>query len=371
VSTPSVIVIGAGVVGCAVAHELAASGARVQVFDPRAPGQGATRASAGVLAPYIEGHGSAALRTLGRRSMDTFDGFVAAARDGSGIDIPYERRGTIEVALGGADVDRLVAASDALWRQGVEARWVPPVAFEDHEPNLSPAAIGALLIPTHGFVGVTALTSALAIAAERHGARIKTGVGAIRVHPMPGGRVGVDAGGAVWDADRVVLCAGTWSGQVTVEGADPVPVRPVRGQLLQLQTAPGTVRHVVWGPTGYMVPWPDGTVLVGATSEDVGFDERCTDEGIAELRAMAAALVPALADAPLVEARAGLRPAGLDDLPVIGPSASVPGLVYATAHYRNGVLLAPLTATLVKGLVFGHAPDPDLDKVRPVRCGRL
>lgn len=368
---PSVIVVGAGVIGCAVAHRLAAAGARVQVLETRSPGQGATRASAGVLAPYIEGHGSEALRALGRRSLDAYDAFVEGVRADSGRDIVYERRGTLEVALSEGDVNRLVTASDALWRDGVEARWVPPLSFEDYEPRLAPSAVGGLLIPQHGYVGVTSLTTALAAAAERHGARFKPATSAIRIHAMPGGRVGVDTSSASWDADRVVLAAGTWSGHVTVDGADPVPVRPVRGQLLQLQTAPGTLRHVVWGPAGYLVPWPDGTVLVGATSEDVGFDEACTEDGVRGLREMAAALVPALADAPLTEARAGLRPSGPDDLPLLGPSTAVPGVIYATAHYRNGVLLTPLTAMLVSDLVFGRAADPDLAWLRPSRCGSL
>ena len=369
--TPSVIVVGAGVVGCAVAHRLASTGARVQVLETRSPGLGATRASAGVLAPYIEGHGSDALRALGRRSLDLYDAFVEQARVESGHAITYERRGTLEVALTESDVTRLVAASDVLWRQGVEARWVPPLAFEDYEPHLSPSAAGALLIPQHGLIGVSALTLALAAAAERHGARFKSLTSAIRIHAMPGGRVGVETTSASWDADRVVLAAGTWSGHITVDGADRVPVRPVRGQLLQLRTEPGTLGHVVWGSAGYLVPWPDGTVLVGATSEDAGFDETCTDEGISGLRKMAAALVPALADAPMTEARAGLRPAGPDDLPLVGPSAAVPGVIYATAHYRNGVLLAPLTAGLVSDLVFGRPADPDLAWLRPSRCGNL
>ena len=371
VVAPSVLVVGAGVIGCAVAHELAERGARVQVIDARQPGQGATRASAGVLAPYIEGHQSASLRELGCRSLDLYDTFVERARAASGLDIVYLRNGTIELALTDGEVDRLSALSVALWKEGIEARWVPPLAFEDNEPLLSPTALGALLVMPHGFVGVTSLTLALAASAERCGARFKNETGAIRIHPMPAGRVGVETASASWDADRVVLAAGSWSSQITVEGADPVPVVPVRGQLVELQTEPGALRHVVWGSQGYLVPWPDGTVLVGATSEDVGFDESTTDEGIRGLREMAASLVPALADAPMIGARAGLRPRGPDDLPLVGPSSVVPGLIHASAHFRNGVLLAPLTAALVRQLVFDKGTDPALRWLDPSRCGRL
>ncbi|MGH9384651.1 MAG: FAD-dependent oxidoreductase, partial [Vicinamibacterales bacterium] len=219
------------------------------------------------------------------------------------------------------------------------------------------------------FVGVTALTNALIAGAERHGARVKTETGAIRVHRMPAARIGVQTSEASWDADRVVLAAGSWSSQIDVEGASPAPVQPIRGQLLQLKTEPGVLRHVIWNAAGYLVPWPDGTVLVGATVEDVGFDEATTDEAIRGLREIAARLVPSLADATMTDARAGLRPRGPDDLPLVGGSATLPGLIYATGHYRNGVLLAPLTAQLVKQLVLDRGVDPALRQLAPARAG--
>ena len=365
------IVVGAGIIGCTVAHELAAAGARVQVIDARRPGQGATRASAGILAPYIEGHDLSALRTLGARSLELFDPFIVRLRRDSGRDVVYQRNGTFELALSDADVDRLSAISAALSKEGIKNRWIPPHAFEDCEPFANAGAKGALLITTHGFVGVTALTLAAAAAAERFGATFTVETGAIRIHPAAGGSVRVASASSSWDADRVVLAAGSWSSQITVEGADEVPVKPVRGQLIQLKTTAGTFKHVVWGPDGYFVPWPDGSVLVGSTVEDVGFDENYTDEGVAKLRNAAAALAPSLADAPMMEVRTGLRPRGPDDLPILGPSSAVPGLIYATAHYRNGVLLSPLTAQLVKNLVFDGGADPALGDLAPARHGHL
>ena len=369
--SPSVIVVGAGIIGCTVAHELAAAGARVQVIDARRPGQGATRASAGILAPYIEGDHLTALRTLGGRSLGLFDAFIDRARRDSGQAVTYQRNGTFELAFSDGDVDRLNALSAALRKEGIEARWVPPQSFEDHEPLANAAARGALLITPHGFVGVTSLTLASAAAAERFGATFKVETGAIWIHHMPAGRVGVDTMSSSWDADRVVLAAGSWSSQITVEGADTVPVKPVRGQLIQLATTAGAIQHVVWGPDGYLVPWPDGSVLVGSTVEDVGFDENHTEEGLTQLRNAAAGLVPSLADAPMMEVRTGLRPRGPDDLPILGLSMAVPGLIYATAHYRNGVLLAPITAQLVTDLVFDRGTDPALRDLSPARHGRL
>ena len=343
----------------------------MQVIDLRQPGQGATRASAGVLAPFIEGHHHTPLRNLGRRSLDLYDAFIARVRADSGREVLYQRNGTFEVAFDDEEVGRLTEMSGALYQDGIEARWVPPLQFADHEPLIAPTALGALIVPDQGFVGVTSLTLALAAAADRHGARFKTETGAIRIHAMPAGRVGVETPSYSWDADRVVLAAGSWSSQITVEGTDPVPVKPIRGQLLQLQLEPGALRHIIWGSRGYLVPWPDGTVLVGATAEDVGFDEDFTDEGVRGLRAAAASLVPALATAPQTSVRVGLRPRGPDDLPMIGPSTCVPGLVYATAHYRNGVLLAPLTAALVRELVFNQPSDPALVPLAPSRHGNF
>lgn len=370
-SSPSVLVIGAGIVGCTVAHQLARSGARVQVIEMRQPGQGATRASAGILAPYIEGHESAALRSLGGRSLDLYDDFVARLITDSGHDVIYQRNGTFEMAMDAAGVERLRGLLSALPKEGVAARWVTPREFADYEPLASPAALGALWIATHGFVGVTSVTLASAAAAQKFGARFTNETGAIRIFSSADGRVGVEAGGATLNADRVVLAAGSWSSQVTVDGAAPVPVRPIRGQLIQLQAEPGAMQRVIWGPHGYLVPWPDGSVLVGSTVEDVGFDERHTEEGVRSLRAAAASLVPSLANAPMLGVRTGLRPRGPDDLPILGRSAVVPGLIYATAHYRNGVMLTPLTVQLVHDLVFDKGSDRALRDLDPARHGRL
>ncbi len=158
---------------------------------------------------------------------------------------------------------------------------------------------------------------------------------------------------------------------VTIQDADCVPVKPIRGQLIQLRAEAGAIHRVIWGPDGYLVPWPDGAVLVGSTVEDVGFDEGHTDEAVARLKAAAASLVPSLASAEITSIRTGLRPKGPDDVPLLGPSTAVPGLVYATAHYRNGVMFAPLTVKLVSDLVFDRAGDPALRDLDPGRHGKL
>lgn len=368
---PEVIVIGAGIVGCTVAYELAKSGAPVHVIETRAPGQGATRASAGILAPHIEGHGSDLLRNLGKRSLELYDAFMTRLRRDSGRDVFYQRNGTFELAFSHADVIRLGDLSHTIRKEGIAASWITPAHFADLEPLASPSARGALLIPTHGFVGVTSMTLAAAAAAEESGARITVATGAITIHALPGDRVGVQTSSSMLEADRAVLAAGSWSSAITVDGADPVPVKPIRGQLIQLQAEPGAIRRVIWGPDGYLVPWPDGSILVGSTVEDVGFDEAHTLEAVEQLRAVATSLVPALAAVEMTGVRTGLRPRGPDDVPILGRSTAVPGLIYATAHYRNGVLLTPLTLQLVRDLVFDRPADPALRDLDPARAGRL
>jgi glycine oxidase len=365
-----VIVIGAGVIGCAVAFELAEAGARVRVIDARTPGAGASQASAGVLAPYIEGHGSPRLRALGRRSLDLYASWVERVVAASGQPVEFDRIGTLEVVNSPDDRLRFDRAAEDLSGAGIETHWIAGTRLAELEPNLAPHIVGGRQIPLHAAVHVPALTAALAAAAARRGVEVSTGTPVSRL-TQDGDAVAVHTADAVIRARHAVMAAGTWAPSLVPPGSGALPVRPVRGQLLHLAAPPRTIRHVVWGADVYLVPWRDGTVFVGATSEDVGFDERNTAAGVAGLLDAAIALVPALAGATFVEARRGLRPASTDDLPFVGRSAVLPGLIYACGHYRNGALLAPLTAELVGRLVAGDDRDDALQTLAPSRAGRL
>jgi glycine oxidase len=179
----------------------------------------------------------------------------------------------------------------------------------------------------------------------------------------------VRTAGGVIESDVVIVAAGSWSSSLDGASAVPDAVKPIRGQLLQLRFAEPTLSTVVWGTACYLVPWQDGNVLVGATVEDVGFDEAVTAGGIRQLLDSGERLVPALRSAAFTEARAGLRPASSDELPIIGPSATARGVFYATGHYRNGVLLAPLTAALIADLLINGHRRSELEPVRPDRFG--
>jgi glycine oxidase len=370
---PDVIIIGAGVIGCACAFELASAGARVTVHDLRQIGAGASQASAGVLAPYIEGHEAGPLRALGRRSLDQFDGFVQRVMASSGRTIQYTRGGTLEIALESEHASNLRLSGTALEKQGVAAHWIDSRDLRDVEPLVAADALGGLLIDMHGFVGVPEFTDALAAGAMRAGARFAPDSRVVSVAPTTDRRVVVTTENGPSVSDCAILAAGSWAGQVRIEGvAEPVAVRPVRGQLLHLAwptTQP--LRHVLWGTDCYIVPWLNGRVLVGATVEDAGFDERATAAGVRDLLEAGCALVPQLWQATFEDVRVGLRPGSPDGLPIVGRSEAVPGLIYATGHYRNGVLLTPLTAALVKSLVMGEDADSELDALRPSRLGRL
>jgi glycine oxidase len=366
-----VVVIGAGIIGCAVAYELARRGATVDVVDDRPIGMGATQASAGVLAPYIEAREGSALLDLTVRSLALFDRFVEQVRDSSGLPVTYSRSGTFEVATTPEALARLEAAARVLSRCGVVAELCDEAGARREEPHLTAGALGGLLVRAHGFVGAAALTEALAAAARRHGARFRQGGRAGRITQV-GGDLTVDTAAGSVSGRGVVLAAGCWSGQVAVAGRPAaLPVRPVRGQLLQLTWSGPPIQRVLWGDRCYLVPWDDGTLLVGATVEDTGFDERTTVAGVRNLLDAACELVPHAWTAGFSGARAGLRPATPDEVPVIGASTILPNLVYATGHYRNGILLSPLTASLVADLVLERRADPLLAATQPERFGAL
>lgn len=365
------MIVGAGVVGCAVAYELARRGASVTVVDDRPTGMGATQASAGMLAPFNEAGEGGALLELTVRSLGLFDDFVARVSSDTGLSVNYHRTGTLEVALAPDALDRLAALGDTLAARNIEAEWLNASGVRAREPGVSSSAIGGLLIPTHGFVGAVELTRALEAAARRHGARAVEH-GHVRRLSHRHGELLLETDRGSLRGDAVVIAAGSWTGQIEIEGATArPPVKPVRGQLLQLGWTGRPLERTTWGERCYMVPWPDRTVLVGATVEDAGFDERTTVDGVRQLIDAACELVPDSRQASMIAAKAGLRPETPDRLPMVGWSRAAPGLMYATGHYRNGILLAPLTAQLVANAIIDGQRDPVLEWTSPARFGNV
>jgi glycine oxidase len=364
-------VVGAGIIGCAVAYELARRGVAVQIVDDRPAGAGATQASAGVLAPFIEARHGGPLAELTARGLDVFDRFVSSAAAAAGAPIAYQRTGTLDAALDDASLAIYVQTASVLAAKGIAAELLDARAVRAEEPHLSASAVGGLLIPCHGYVAAGELTRALAAAAARHGAQLVER-GRVRRISASGSELLLETGGGPLRGRAAVIAAGSWASQLDVGGAAiRVPVKPIRGQLVQLAWSGPPLRRVVWGERCYVVPWQDGTVLVGATVEDAGFDERTTVAGVSDLLEAACELLPHAWTASFAAARVGLRPGTPDELPIIGRSAVLPNVIYATGHYRNGVLLSGLTAQLVADLLLDDAGDPLLALTRPDRFGRM
>jgi len=341
-----VVVVGAGIIGCAVAREVARRGAKTVVLEARTIGAGATQASAGVLAPFIEAPSDGPLHALTVESLSMYDEFIASVARDAHVAVEYRRCGTLEVAHDPTATEHLKNLAHWVASKGLEVRWLGPTEVNRLEPALGTTS-GGLLVPSHGYVHATSLTNALAESAQRHGADVRTGTHVDSISATDR-EAEVRAGRDVYRATMVVLAAGSWSSTL----APDADVSPVRGQLLRVRWDRPQIQRIVWSERCYLVPWTDGTLLIGATVEQVGFDERVTGGGVRSLLNAASEVLPAIADATFIDARVGLRPATTSGLPLIARSTRYPALVYATGHFRNGILLAPLTAKRVADLVM-------------------
>jgi glycine oxidase len=360
-----ITIAGAGVVGCAIACELARRGASVRVIDPRGAGQGASQASAGILAPVIEGHSEALLRLL-RCAMTLYDGFVSRLTEAGAV-IEYARAGTLQIAVDEEQARALARAADSLLALRLPYELLSGAETRRTEPAVTPDAVAGLVVHGDGYVVVGALVAGLVRAARALGVEFATNrVVAVHGH---GGGVSVEADTHTFDSDAAIVAAGCWQADVIGGGLRPAAVRPIRGQILRLRSSARIAGRVIWGRRCYVVPWQDGSALVGATVEDAGFDERPTAGGVRELLNAGVGLVPSLEGASFEEVRVGLRPMASDELPIIGASSHEPHVFHASGHYRNGVLLSPLTAALVADLVLEGREREELTLTRPGRLG--
>lgn len=355
-SFPRVAVIGAGVIGLGIAWRLAQRGAIVTVFDKDLAGQGASHAAAGMLAACIEAEpGEEALVALGRRSQRLWPAFAAELKDVSGVDVDLRQEGTLYVALTADDQARLTHDLGFHKSLGLPVEWISAAAARKREPHLGGRLTGALFSPEDHQVENRKLAQALRLSAERAGVTIRENCPVARVLLADDRARGVVLeGGDTVEADAVVLAAGAWSRQIEgVPAALRPPVRPLKGQMIALRMEPAAplVTHVIWGPNIYIVPRNDGRLLLGATVEEKGFDATLTAGGVLALLEAAWRVIPAIEELPIAEMWVGHRPGSRDDAPILGPSA-VPGLAYATGHHRNGILLTPVSADAVAGLVL-------------------
>jgi glycine oxidase len=350
VKNPDVIVVGAGVIGCACARLLARGGARVLALDRGMPGAEASNAAAGMLAPLGEPHPPGPFFDALRESAAMFPELSRALFEETGIDVEYRRDGLLEVAFDDAGERALRDRTREIAARGLAVEAWSPAAVREHEPAVAEDVRFGMFLPDDHRIDNAKLVQALWRSAADAGAEFRFGAPVTRLLDMPNG---VEVGAERIEAREVVLAAGAWSATIAGGPASAGRVRPARGQMVCVATPRRLLRRPVESMHAYLVPREDGRVLIGATVEDVGFDASVTAAAVRDLLAAATRIVPAISACRFREAWAGLRPRSSDDRPWIERVRA--GLVVATGHFRNGIVLAPITASIVAELIAGNA----------------
>jgi glycine oxidase len=369
---PTIAIVGAGVIGLGIGWRLAQRNARVTIFDKAEAGAGASFAAAGMLGICAEAEpGEEALVGLGRISQSLWPDFAVELEGSSGQTVDRRADGTLLVALTADDQARICHHLAFQQSLRLPVEWISAREVREREPHLASGVAGAVFSPEDHQVDNRKLASALARAARRSGATIREHCAVRRILQGANRVIGVELNdGSHMRADIVVVAAGAWSRGIAglPAGLRP-PVRPVKGQMLavQMDAAAPLLRHVVRAPNVYLVPRLDGKLLIGATVEEKGFDTALTAGAMLALLEAAWRLVPGIEELAIVETWTGHRPGSRDDAPILG-FAPLPGLLYATGHHRNGILLTPVTAEMVARLALDQTVDP---AIAPFGFGRF
>lgn len=373
--TYDAVIVGGGVVGLCCAWRLTQRGASVVVLDRAEPPAGATRVAAGMLAPIGElAFGEPELLRMTIAAAERYPAFVAELEAASELSSGYAQHGALHVALDRDEAAELRRVHDLQRSLGLGAEWLPPRRCRELEPGLTPSFTGGVFAPGEAAIDPRQMAVALLAVLAELGVEVCTKVAAAEAL-IDGGRLGGvrTTTGVELRTEAVVLAGGAWSG---AEGWLPAearpPVRPVKGQILELRAAEGRApcERIVASERVYLVPRPDGRLIVGATTEERGFDETVTAGGVHELLRESYRLLPDVAEMELVESMAGLRPGTPDNLPLIGPG-SLAGLMLACGHYRNGILLAPLTGDAIASLLAGEGLPEELAAADPERLSAV
>jgi glycine oxidase len=360
------------VIGLAVARALALRGVRdVLLIERNSLGAESSSAAAGMLAPQAEANRAHEFFYLTCQSRDLYPAFAAALLEETGIDIELETTGTLYLAF--TEHDELELERRYHWQHeaGLPLQKLSAASARELEPAICAQVRAALKFPLDTQVENRRLISALAAANERLGVRLETGTAVASLKIERGRVVGVETSRGFIAADQVVIAGGAWSSLI---GASAVAlprlgIKPVRGQMLCFEANPPVTRHTVYSPRGYIVPRRDGRLLAGSTTEHAGFEKRVTAAGIHSILSAALEISLRIASLPLIDSWAGLRPRAADTLPVLGPCAEIAGVFYATGHYRNGILLAPVTGELIARAVVDGVFPKSLNLFSPDRFG--
>ena len=359
------VIIGGGIIGCALARSLAGEGMKVAVVERGAPGEEASWAAAGMLAPSAEAGKDSPLFALGRASVQRYGPLVAELESETGIACEHRRVGSL--VLFSDEEERQAWITSAAWQrsQGVPVEELTATELREREPQLA-AFPGALYLPEDQQVDNRLLMRALVESCRCRGVEFVLGKAVVEVE-----RNGHRASGVRTETDRilagqVVNAAGAWAGAIHVPGLPPAPIRPVKGHMLALASDSVRLRHVTRSRHVYMVPRAGGQYIIGSTMEEVGFDKTPRAGPLTGLLQAAQQICPALAESGLNEVWAGLRPASPDGLPLLGPTA-LEGYFVALGHFRNGILLAPITAEILSGWLLRGKPPVPADAFLPDR----
>jgi glycine oxidase len=367
-TTADVIIAGGGVIGLSIARELARRGVSdIVLFDKGELGKEASWAAGGILAPQVEADASDDFFKLATASRDLYPSLARALQDETGIDIELDQTGTLYVAFREDDEAELRQRFEWQQRIGLRVQWLDAADVRRLEPSISREVRCALRFPDDWQVENRKLVAALIASSERLGVTLSSHCAVTALRTDGDRVVGVETANGTTVAPTVVVCAGAWTSSLTTSTSAPIEIEPVRGQMLCFKPGQQIAHHVIYSNRGYLVPRRDGRLLAGSTSEHVGFDRRVTDAGVSLIKSMACEIAPTLDGASLADSWAGFRPRALDDLPVLGSHPEIEGLFYATGHYRNGILLAPITAETMADMLSGKRSGPSHEAFSPRR----
>lgn len=366
------VIVGGGIIGGSIAFDLGRRGLRVAVLDRREPMHEASWAAAGMLSPAPDSPADIPLVPLGRASLAIYPEFVDAVEDASGLVAGFRPGGAIHAICRG-DAERELSTLMALHRGlGLASEPLPLDEAAKLEPLLERDVRAAMFLPDECSVGPRILSAAVLAAAESLGVQTRPGAEVSALVLQGNKCLGVKtAGGEIIHAGHVVLAAGCWSSQI-LGASQYAPTVPVRGQMAALRHSGAPIRHVLRSERGYLVPRGETapqTIVAGSTIENAGFEKQVTSGGIETILSAANELVPELEKAELIETWSGLRPGTPDQLPILGP-ADIEGLLFATGHYRNGILLAPITAKLAGEWIADRRVSFDWERFSPLRFAR-
>lgn len=354
--------------GASSAYQIAKQGRSVLLLDAHPFGTGASGNSAAMLEFQLDSYRGEPFFSLGRKSAQLFPDLWEETKQLTGIDFQYEQCGILQLALNDREAEALEREATRQKKLGLKIDWLTPDALSMHMPHLAVSSFGGVIYWEDGQVNGEKFLSALLQAAEKKGAVLKQQVRNAGLLIQSGKVVGAQSAEGMYYARHVVITAGCWTDQLLEPLGIQLGIEPIRGQLVFYDSKREAFAHPVYTKTGgYIAPKKDGYALAGSTTERVGFDSSTTEDGIEMIRHFAKTLFPHLSHAQVRGSSAGLRPKSPDELPIIGALPDHPNLIVAAGHYRNGILLAPITGQIVAAIVSGAEPPLDISPFSPKR----